>query len=68
MAIAVLAEKEFGPDHEYDVPPEAVRVTEVVEQVIFAEPETDGVGTVMSCVTTVVSVSVQPFSAVTVTV
>ena len=52
--MALLAEKEFGPDHEYKVPPEAVRVTEVVEQVRLAEPATDGVGTVISCVTTVV--------------
>ena len=48
VAIAVLAEKEFGPVHEYDVPPEEVRVTEVTKQVRLAEPVTDGVGTVIS--------------------
>ena len=55
-------------DHEYVPPPVAVRLTFVVVQVKFVLPMILAVGTVLSIVTDVVAVAVQPFALVTVTV
>ena len=46
----------------------AILSTEVVEQVKFVVPVMPAVGTLLSIVTLVVAVAVQPFDAVTVTV
>jgi hypothetical protein len=56
-------------DHTYVPPPVAVLLTLVIEQVKLSVPEIAAVGTVLSCVTTVVAVDVQPLVVlVTVTV
>ena len=55
-------------DHEYVPPPLAVLFTLVVVQVKFVAPVIAAVGTVLSTVTTVVAVALQPFAFVTVTV
>ena len=61
-----VAPKPF--DHKYVPTPVAVLLTEVVEQVKFVVPVIPAVGTLLSIVTLVVAVAVQPFDAVTVTV
>ena len=55
-------------DHEYVPPPVAVLLTLVVVQVKFVLPVIEAVGTLLSIVTDVVAVAVQPFALVTVTV
>ncbi len=55
-------------DHKYVPPPVAVLLTLVIEQVNLSVPVMPAVGTELSCVTTVVAVSVQPLALVTVTV
>ncbi len=55
-------------DHEYVPPPVAVLLIEVVEQVKFMMPVMPALGTLLSTVTLVVAVAVQPLVFVTVTV
>ena len=55
-------------DHEYEPPPVAVRLTEVVVQVKFVVPVMPALGTLLSSVTLVVAVALHPLAFVTVTV
>ena len=55
-------------DHAYVPPPLAVLVTDVIEHVKLSIPVILAVGDVISCVTSVAAVAVQPFALVTVTV
>ena len=55
-------------DHAYVPPPLAVLLTDVIEHVKLSVPVILAVGDVISCVTSVVAVAVQPLAAVTVTV
>ena len=55
-------------DHEYVPPPVAVRLTEVVVHVKFVVPVIPALGTLLSSVTLVVAVAVQPLAFVTVIV
>jgi hypothetical protein len=61
LIAAVVALKVEGPDHAYVPPPVAVLFTVVVVHVRFAVPVIVTVGAVMSCVTEVVALVVQPF-------
>jgi hypothetical protein len=55
-------------DHEYVPPPVAVLLTDVVVQVKFVVPVMPALGTLLSSVTFVVAVALQPLLFVTVTV